>query len=448
MVKTMKEKEEAVNKLRAELTVKQRNMEDSAGQESRSDPESVASSLTTSTTRSSPVNNLKAYQHQKRKAESEDSDEHKKRRKSTISSDSTNEDSSEDRGSRGLSAQSLDTDKTLSTVSDMTDSNRGSSSNNSGSAGSGSGNGRTDPDQPIRVSADEFTAGEQPSSSSISSDAAVASENSSLDRNSGSRNHHHKDVVFNNVKRAGLKRPPPEVTSLERSFELDYEEVFDNSNTPQLIAGTSGKIVTWNRCFLKATGLSRSDVERMTIFSLVKPNKLANFFEIVAEALRSNDDPSYPSSLRSKENPTDEDTKSAKSGNESNEPQGRQWNYSAMTLPCIDFPAMKARRAAGNPDASKIDPLHVTITLMTDQDPLKRCFHCTFTNCPGTDGALGTITPDLLAALFTDPESSKKKSSSRRKYKRARIQGNNITTAEESKSSQQQEEEPPMGEVG
>jgi PAS domain-containing protein len=348
MVETMKEKEEAVNKLRAELTVKQRNMEeDKAVQESRSDPESVASSLTTSTTGSSLVN-LKTYQHKKRIAESEDSDHHKKDRKINISSVSTNEDSSEDRGSRGPSAQSFCIDKTVSSVS---------SSNNSGSGGSCSGGGRTGQEQPIRVSADEFT---QPSSSSISSDAAVASENSSRD--------HHKDVVFNNVKRAGLKRPPEEVASLERSFELDYEEVFDNSNTPQLIAGTSGKIVTWNRCFLKATGLSESDVERMTIFSLVKPNKLANFFEIVAEALRSNDDPSYPSSLRSKEKPRDEDTESAKSSNESqpsNEPQGRQWNYAAMTLPCIDFPAMKARRAAGNPDTSEIDPLHVTVSANT-----------------------------------------------------------------------------------
>jgi hypothetical protein len=85
---------------------------------------------------------------------------------------------------------------------------------------------------------------------------------------------------------------------------------------------------------------------------------------------------------------------------------------------------------------------------MADQDPRKRCFHCTFTNCPGTDGALGTITPDLLVALFKPPESSNTKSSSRRKYKRARIQENNEMNPEESRSSQQQEEESPLDEVG
>merc|ERR1711957_1000569 len=76
----------------------------------------------------------------------------------------------------------------------------------------------------------------------------------------------------------------------ERSFELNYEEVFDKSNIPQLIASTSGKIVTWNECFAKATGYRKSEIERMTIFSLVKPENLAKFFEIVAAALRPPDD--------------------------------------------------------------------------------------------------------------------------------------------------------------
>lgn len=46
---------------------------------------------------------------------------------------------------------------------------------------------------------------------------------------------------------------------------------------------------------------------------------------------------------------------------------------------------------------------------MADKDPRKRCFHCVFTNCPGTNGALGIITPDLLAELFGTSERSSKK---------------------------------------
>lgn len=39
---------------------------------------------------------------------------------------------------------------------------------------------------------------------------------------------------------------------------------------------------------------------------------------------------------------------------------------------------------------------------MTDDDPRKRCFHCVLTDCPGTNGAMGFITPELLAMLFTE----------------------------------------------
>jgi hypothetical protein len=185
-----------------------------------------------------------------------------------------------------------------------------------------------------RVSADE-TDEEQPSSSINSSDAAMASKKSSRDRHSGGHRKH-KDVVFNNEKkRSDRKRKPEEVTSLERSFQLDYEEVFDKSNIPQVIAATSGKIVTWNECFIKATGLRKSEVERMTIFSLVKPDKLSNFFEIVAAALQ----------------PDNEDEENDKNG-----------NYAAMTLPCIDFPAaMKNRRKSGERSRHN-DPLHVTVS--------------------------------------------------------------------------------------
>ena len=359
----MKEKEEAVNKLKADLSAKEQKLEEDKAQESRSDPESVTSSLTSSTTVSARMN-LKTDEDKKRKADSEDSGSHKKHRVRNMSSVSTNEDSSgEDRVSRGPSAHSISIDKTVSSVSDLTDSNRGSSSNNSGS-GSGSGSGCTEPVS--RVSADEE---EKRSSSSISSDAAVASEKSSRDRHSGSRQHDHKDVVFNNSeKRADRSRPPEEVTSLQRSFELDYEEVFDKSNIPQVIAGTSGKIVAWNKCFLKATGMRKSEVERMTIFSLVKPSKLSNFFEIVAEALRMSDEPSSSDNhLSDQEKASTTEggivkTNTKSDSNANNESIERKWNYAAMTLPCIDFPAMKHRREEGTFEEAAIPPLNVTVS--------------------------------------------------------------------------------------
>merc|ERR1712014_401125 len=78
--------------------------------------------------------------------------------------------------------------------------------------------------------------------------------------------------------------------------------------------------------------------------------------------------------------------------------------YTAMTLPCIDFPAMRKRnQAAAESNSINIPPLHVTVTLMADDDPRRRCFHCVFTNSKGTNGSLGIITPELLASLCATP---------------------------------------------
>lgn len=429
MMEKMKDKEDAVNRLKTDLEVKQRKLEeDKAVQESRSDRESVTSSLTSSTESSSCLGHQKAKNDKKRKADSsKDSSGNKKLCLGSrqMTSVSTSEDSSEDRGSRGSAGQeSFEIDKS---VSDITDSNRGSSSNNSGSGSD------VLTEQTSRVSADEE---ERPSSGSVSSDAAVTSDKSSGDCH-GEHNHNHKDVVFKTgtrsdrkknafktEKRSDRKRRPEEVNSLERSFDLDYEEVFDKSNIPQLIAATSGKIISYNECFIKATGLRKSEMERMTIFSLVKPDKLSNFFEIVATALR----------------PVEET-------NSGSEETAKAENYTAMTLPCVEFPAMKKRRAASK-RSHRSDPLHVTVTLMTDKDPRMRCFHCVFSNCPGTKGTLGSITPELLSSLFAAPESKSKKN---HKHKRARTQKRplsqpkdadvNKEPMEESKEQQELEKE-------
>ena len=140
-------------------------------------------------------------------------------------------------------------------------------------------------------------------------------------------------------------------------------------------------IATGNEFFLKATGISRPGVKGLTIFSLVKPEKLSNLFEIVAKALRK--DP-VPIATGSADSTTPE--------------SDSKLNYDSMTLPCIEFPA---NREQSNSDET-VNPLHVTVTLMGDEDPRKRLFHCVFTDCPGSDeGALGSITPELLARLFT-----------------------------------------------
>lgn len=227
--KSVKEKEAALEKLRSDIEAKRNGMmEEKTMQGSRSDPESVISNLTSSSNGSSPNGRSReklALSGQKRPAEAsgEASKRHRTTGNTPYSSATDEMSSGDDKGSGLDSTQNQkhsSIDKAFSSVSDITDSNRGSSAN-SGTSGSDD---RT-----------ENASGNQKESvSSVSSDAAVhsGSGGDKVKSGSGSR------------RKSNRKRPPREVTSIERNFELDYEEVFDQSNIPQLIATTSGKIVT------------------------------------------------------------------------------------------------------------------------------------------------------------------------------------------------------------
>lgn len=171
---------------------------------------------------------------------------------------------------------------------------------------------------------------------------------------------------------------------------------------------------TGNKFFLKATGLRQDSVQRLTIFSLVQPEKLANLFEMVAEALRQNpttvSESSSANSSSSSNQTTSESTPSSSNDDVAAAPTPAAKAkppatelYAAMTLPCTSF----VKAPAG--EADKEDPLYMTVTLMPDENVGKRCFHCVFTDCKGTDGKMGFITPSLLAKLFADPKTASEK---------------------------------------
>jgi PAS domain-containing protein len=199
-----------------------------------------------------------------------------------------------------------------------------------------------------------------------------------------------------------LQASKDEATSMDNEFELDYEEVFLKSNVPQLLASMSGRIISWNDFFLKATGLHDSDMERLTIFSLVRQSELSRLFEIVATALRSGsmaatdgDDGAETAPEQQADDVNDEEKSHV-----SDITTTGKWNYTAITLPCATF------RPRTTTDGLQLvdQPLYMTVTLMSDDDPRKRCFHCVFTDCPGTNGALGSVTPELLSLLFTQQD--------------------------------------------
>mmetsp|Transcript_18167 Transcript_18167/g.25975 ORF Transcript_18167/g.25975 Transcript_18167/m.25975 type:complete len:167 (+) Transcript_18167:3354-3854(+) len=84
----------------------------------------------------------------------------------------------------------------------------------------------------------------------------------------------------------------------------------------------------------------------------------------------------------------------------SSKKNSNQQEWAAITLPCISFPALNSsEKLLGN--SHHPNPLFMTVTLMHDVDPQKRCFHCVLTDCPGTKGDIGSVTPELLAMLFT-----------------------------------------------
>jgi hypothetical protein len=204
----------------------------------------------------------------------------------------------------------------------------------------------------------------------------------------------HADVVIQNNRKR--KAPPAEaLTSLEENFELDYEEVFLNSNVPQVLATTSGKVVAWNDFFLRATGFSRREMEHLTIFSLVQSSDLSSVFEIVAAALKTNALPAHEVTR----------IESSEVNTGGTKPSAPQWDYEAMTLPCVKFRPL--REGAGE---KKPKQLNMTLTLMPDEDPRKRCFHGVFTDCTaGKKGSLGTISPELLSLLSNQKDEHRRR---------------------------------------
>lgn len=100
----------------------------------------------------------------------------------------------------------------------------------------------------------------------------------------------------------------------------------------------------------------------MTIFSLVKPENLSSFFEIVAAALRT-DEAKCSTYAVDGDKASDPDSSSHGRSFIGND---RPWDYAAMTLPCIDFPTLKRLPGTSN-SAEQPNALFVTVsTFLSD----------------------------------------------------------------------------------
>jgi len=388
LIQETKKKEAAIDEVKLNLAIRdQKREEEKALQDSRSDPESVISSLTTSSACGDDKGQICDEPKEKEgcntmssvKAISSSSDENnnhssgsrknnteeitKNRGKSAVvgednQSGSVDSCSTKDQKNRsGL--QNISINNRCSSMSEFSDSNpssKGCSGSDSGDGNTGSSHGTSY----TKNGTDEREGEDFSEASSISSTAAVVS-------GVGSKEQESPHCVVNR------KLVNCEKTSLELDFELNYQEVFLASNIPQLIATQTGRIATCNDLFHRCTGMDEQDVQRITIFSIVQPHKLSILFELISASLRRSN----------KSKPTDDN---------------KNDTYRTVTLPCIPFP--KGVKSNENKD-KPLCPLFMTVTFMSDDNPKNRCIHCILTeDGPKHGGKIGHITPNVLQNMF------------------------------------------------
>ena len=228
LMKENREKEAAIEQAKIELEAKRRKISDDKAQQNSSDPESTTSTLTVSSeghNRSPPFDTTKRDPPESRG---------QSRPKRLCLRNQKLQESSLSEGSSGINAstsneasnrqQGMSIDPMVSSVSDITDSNKGSS--NSGSDDS--------PGQDAVKS-----------TPTVVSDAAVADVPDTVQ---DSQPNNIGDVVVRERKTTRGKRSRWDETSAVD--DVDYGEVFQKSNVPQIVASVHGKIVA---CKLKAT---------------------------------------------------------------------------------------------------------------------------------------------------------------------------------------------------
>lgn len=146
-----------------------------------------------------------------------------------------------------------------------------------------------------------------------------------------------------------------------------YSDLFENSNVPQVIATPGGRFGAWNKEFLNVCGFAPTGpYASLTIFDLVIPSALPQLHQIFMTALYEE----FPTEGRESDN----------GDNDNVNP-----NYLSLTVPCIDF-------------AQSELSYFITLSLMYDSNPTKRCFHCILSTDPAVDkiGAITHIEQDEL----------------------------------------------------
>ena len=183
------------------------------------------------------------------------------------------------------------------------------------------------------------------------------------------------------------------------TFHLDYREVFLKSNVPQLVASLNGRVVAWNDFLLSATGLGARDAGNLTVFGMVESDQLSELYAMVSKALAYRPAPSGGG-----------DAGGGASSSDAPADDEGDTTWRSITLRCAPFrysPKSFTKLAEGEKKMTKPGPLYMNITLMGDEDPGKRCFHCVLTDSPGEGGRVGGVTPGLFDLIGRVKEKSR-----------------------------------------
>jgi hypothetical protein len=364
LIQATKEKEKNLQKAKAELALRNQKLEeDKVLQDGRSDPESVTSSLTAFSSSESKFRestedsstNVAVTSVGKRKSCSRDnSDEpletlRKTARTLERNEEGSNHDSNLSSGNidfsnsaSGHDGKNISIDKMSSSLSDITDSNRGSSDGQ----GTGSSDGHGNSSKDIKAAFDlsllaQEEVSDSKTDSSISSTAAVVS-------GVESKEHDHRDTAI--IFTTDRKRKQKEKTSIDDGFKLSYQEVFLSSNVPQMIATPAGRIVACNDFFFRVTGLTPKEVKKLTIFSMVQVDRLSQLFDLVADSLRKSNQSvvSQSTDSTSKLNSTESSNNYSTSSSRNDASNCSPLQFETIILPSVPFPQKnKANKNVG-----------------------------------------------------------------------------------------------------
>ncbi len=176
----------------------------------------------------------------------------------------------------------------------------------------------------------------------------------------------------------------------------ENEHIFTDTHTPPHYP----LVIIGNDFFLLATGLNEREAKRQTIFSIVQSSELTNLYKMVARALSEAKEENAVKSATAESYPcVSKEIDISTNAEQLSKKKDEEWQ--AITLKCIPFPSIKNDGESHHPN-----PLYITIALMADDDQQQRCFHCILSDCPGTNGTIGIVTPELLAMLFSSNEKS------------------------------------------